>query len=90
MATRWNKFVLIKVNVSMWHFMLDRLPIRSNLIDKGVELDSVLCLICQQKILLICFLVFACSTCLALCGFLDGFVDSDLLFLNGFGGMDGF
>nr|KAJ0208350.1 hypothetical protein LSAT_V11C500259680 [Lactuca sativa] len=37
--TRWNKYVRIKVNV----FMLDKLPLRANLINRGVKLDSMLC-----------------------------------------------
>nr|GEY76600.1 RNA-directed DNA polymerase, eukaryota [Tanacetum cinerariifolium] len=45
-ATRWAKYVSIKVNVFAWRARLDRLPTRDNLAKRGVIMDSSLCLIC--------------------------------------------
>ncbi|GJS34382.1 RNA-directed DNA polymerase, eukaryota [Tanacetum coccineum] len=45
-ATRWVKYIPIKVNVFAWRARLDRLPTRCNLIRRGVVLDSSLCPMC--------------------------------------------
>ncbi|GKE04182.1 RNA-directed DNA polymerase, eukaryota, partial [Tanacetum coccineum] len=45
-ATRWVKYIPIKVNVFSWRARLDRLPTRCNLIRRGVVLDSSLCPMC--------------------------------------------
>ncbi|GJV24579.1 RNA-directed DNA polymerase, eukaryota, reverse transcriptase zinc-binding domain protein [Tanacetum coccineum] len=44
-AMRWVKYIPIKINVFAWRVQLDRLPIKSNLIRRGVILESPLCLI---------------------------------------------
>ncbi|PWA76396.1 RNA-directed DNA polymerase, eukaryota, Reverse transcriptase zinc-binding domain protein [Artemisia annua] len=46
-ATRWVKYIPIKVNVFAWRARLDRLPTRCNIIRRGVVLDSSLCPICS-------------------------------------------
>nr|GFA62830.1 RNA-directed DNA polymerase, eukaryota [Tanacetum cinerariifolium] len=45
-ATRWAKYVPIKVNVFAWRAHLDRLLTRDNLAKRGVIMDSSLCSIC--------------------------------------------
>nr|GEY85442.1 RNA-directed DNA polymerase, eukaryota [Tanacetum cinerariifolium] len=45
-ATRWAKYVPIKVNVFAWRARLDRLSTRDNLSKRGVIMDSSLCPIC--------------------------------------------
>nr|GEY71858.1 RNA-directed DNA polymerase, eukaryota [Tanacetum cinerariifolium] len=45
-ATRWVKYIPIKINVFAWRARLDRLPTRSNLVRRGVVLDSSLCPLC--------------------------------------------
>nr|GEV83348.1 RNA-directed DNA polymerase, eukaryota [Tanacetum cinerariifolium] len=45
-ATRWVKYIPIKINVFVWRARLDRLPTRSNLVRRGVVLDSSLCPLC--------------------------------------------
>nr|GEW07070.1 ribonuclease H-like domain-containing protein [Tanacetum cinerariifolium] len=42
-ATRWVKYIPIKINVFNWHARLDRLPTRCNLLNRGVVLESSLC-----------------------------------------------
>ena len=48
--TRWNKLVPIKINIFSWRLSLNRLPTRSNLDYRGVDLDSVLCPSCHDAI----------------------------------------
>nr|GEX95595.1 RNA-directed DNA polymerase, eukaryota [Tanacetum cinerariifolium] len=45
-ATRWVKYIPVKVNVFVWRARLDRLPTRGNLVSRGVFLDSSLCPVC--------------------------------------------
>ncbi|GJT23746.1 RNA-directed DNA polymerase, eukaryota, partial [Tanacetum coccineum] len=45
-ATRWVKYIPIKVNVFAWRAQLDPLPTTCNLIRIGVVLDSSLCPMC--------------------------------------------
>ncbi|GJW91570.1 RNA-directed DNA polymerase, eukaryota [Tanacetum coccineum] len=45
-STRWVKFNPIKINIFAWRARLDRLPTRSNLVRRGVVMDSDLCLVC--------------------------------------------
>nr|GEY79588.1 RNA-directed DNA polymerase, eukaryota [Tanacetum cinerariifolium] len=45
-ATRWVKFIPIKINVFAWRARLERLSTRSNLVHRGVVLDSSLCPLC--------------------------------------------
>nr|GEY72812.1 RNA-directed DNA polymerase, eukaryota, reverse transcriptase zinc-binding domain protein [Tanacetum cinerariifolium] len=40
--TRWNKVVLIKINILAWRVKLDNLPTRLNLSLRGMELDSTI------------------------------------------------
>nr|GEY96202.1 RNA-directed DNA polymerase, eukaryota [Tanacetum cinerariifolium] len=45
-ATRWGKYILIKINVFAWRARLDHLSTRSNLVCRGVVFYSSLCLLC--------------------------------------------
>ncbi|GKA50704.1 RNA-directed DNA polymerase, eukaryota [Tanacetum coccineum] len=45
-ATRWVKFIPIKINVFAWRARFDRLPTRCNLFNRGVIMDSSLCPMC--------------------------------------------
>nr|GFB92625.1 RNA-directed DNA polymerase, eukaryota [Tanacetum cinerariifolium] len=45
-ATRWVKYISIKINVFNWRARLNRLPTRCNLLNRGVVLESSLCPIC--------------------------------------------
>nr|GEV78368.1 RNA-directed DNA polymerase, eukaryota [Tanacetum cinerariifolium] len=44
-ATRWVKYIPIKVNIFVWKLFLDRLPTRDNLFHRGVLVPNALCLI---------------------------------------------
>nr|GEW04786.1 RNA-directed DNA polymerase, eukaryota [Tanacetum cinerariifolium] len=61
-ATRWVKYILIKINVFAWRARLDRLPTRSNLVRRGVVLDSSLCSMCGLVPEDIHHVLFRCDT----------------------------
>ncbi|KAL4590001.1 hypothetical protein LXL04_002918 [Taraxacum kok-saghyz] len=60
-ATRWVSLVPIKVNVLAWKMMCDALPTRWNLSQRGLELNSMLCPICGEKVEDVEHLFFKCS-----------------------------
>ncbi|GJY57490.1 diacylglycerol O-acyltransferase 2D-like protein [Tanacetum coccineum] len=45
-ATRWVKYIPIKINIFMWRARLDRISTRCNLASRGVVLESSLCPLC--------------------------------------------
>ncbi|GJW98801.1 RNA-directed DNA polymerase, eukaryota [Tanacetum coccineum] len=47
-ATRWVKYVPIKINVFAWKVFLDRLPTRSNLQHRDVLVSDILCPLCSS------------------------------------------
>ncbi|GJV04764.1 RNA-directed DNA polymerase, eukaryota, reverse transcriptase zinc-binding domain protein [Tanacetum coccineum] len=49
-ATRWNTCLPRKVNIFICRMRLDRLPLRLNLSKRGLEIDSILCLICNNNV----------------------------------------
>nr|GEX15917.1 RNA-directed DNA polymerase, eukaryota [Tanacetum cinerariifolium] len=61
-ATRWVKYIPIKINVFAWRAQLDRLPTRSNLVHRGVVLDSSLCPLCGLVPRDIHHVLFRCNT----------------------------
>nr|GEW58810.1 RNA-directed DNA polymerase, eukaryota [Tanacetum cinerariifolium] len=59
--TRWVKFIPIKINIFAWRARLDRLPTRSNLMRRGVVMDSDLCLMCGTVTEDIFHVLFRCD-----------------------------
>ena len=47
---RWNKAIPIKVNISSWRILNERLPTRSNLDQRGIDLHSTRCPVCDNDI----------------------------------------
>ncbi|GJX05284.1 RNA-directed DNA polymerase, eukaryota [Tanacetum coccineum] len=47
---RWSKVLPIKLNIFWWRMFLDRLPTRSNLSNKGIDIPCVLCPNCEASI----------------------------------------
>nr|GEY68609.1 RNA-directed DNA polymerase, eukaryota [Tanacetum cinerariifolium] len=45
-ATRWVKYIPIKINIFRWRARLDCIPTRCNLASRGVVLESSLCPLC--------------------------------------------
>ncbi|PWA40745.1 RNA-directed DNA polymerase, eukaryota, Reverse transcriptase zinc-binding domain protein [Artemisia annua] len=50
LPTRWNTLVPIKVNILGWRIRMDRLPTREKLDQKGIDLPSLLCPVCDTYI----------------------------------------
>lgn len=42
-ASQWNMFILGKINIFIWHALVDRFSTRWNLSRKGIILESLLC-----------------------------------------------
>ena len=47
-TTRWNVVVPLKVRIALWRAKLDRLPTKENLLSKGVQIGSALCVLCKD------------------------------------------
>ncbi|GKB77897.1 RNA-directed DNA polymerase, eukaryota, reverse transcriptase zinc-binding domain protein [Tanacetum coccineum] len=58
--TRWVNVVPIKINVFAWRVRLDKLPTRSNLSLRGVEISSILCPLCNSSMESAHHLFFTC------------------------------
>ncbi|GKC39617.1 RNA-directed DNA polymerase, eukaryota, partial [Tanacetum coccineum] len=65
-ATRWIKTIPIKVNVFAWKLHLDRLPTRSNLLKRGIQVQSSLYPICNVLQEDASHLFFSCDVALAI------------------------
>ena len=48
--TRWNKILPIKINIHSWRLGLDRLPTRCNLDDRGIDIHSKRCPVCDEDL----------------------------------------
>nr|GEW86601.1 RNA-directed DNA polymerase, eukaryota, reverse transcriptase zinc-binding domain protein [Tanacetum cinerariifolium] len=46
-ATRWVKSVPIKVNIMAWKIVNDAIPTRFNISRRGIDIDSIVCPICN-------------------------------------------
>ncbi|PWA36452.1 RNA-directed DNA polymerase, eukaryota [Artemisia annua] len=47
--TRWNKLVPRKVNILVWRVLLDQIPTRLNLLNRGMDIPCTLCPICSLE-----------------------------------------
>nr|GEU30530.1 RNA-directed DNA polymerase, eukaryota [Tanacetum cinerariifolium] len=90
-ATRWVKYIPIKINVFAWRAWLDRFPTRSNLVCKGVVLDSSLCSLCGLVPEDIHHVLFQCHTAkLVFLGFAVGGIWTGTIYCPFHIGMLGF
>nr|GEX58868.1 glucose-methanol-choline oxidoreductase, FAD/NAD(P)-binding domain protein [Tanacetum cinerariifolium] len=58
--TRWIKYVPIKVNVHAWKVKTDSLPTRFNVSRRGIDIDSIMCAICDKGAETSSHLFFSC------------------------------
>ena len=79
-ATRWNRLILIKVNVFLWKLKLNRLPSRVNLDRKGIDIGSILCPICTNDIESVNHIFFNCGLAQDLWGLLANWWALDIPF----------
>nr|GEU34783.1 RNA-directed DNA polymerase, eukaryota, reverse transcriptase zinc-binding domain protein [Tanacetum cinerariifolium] len=59
--TRWIKAVPIKVNVHAWKDKLDGLPTRLNISRRGIDIESILCLMCGKAVESTSHIFFTCQ-----------------------------
>nr|GEV87191.1 RNA-directed DNA polymerase, eukaryota, reverse transcriptase zinc-binding domain protein [Tanacetum cinerariifolium] len=48
--TRWIKEVPIKVNILAWKVKINGLPTRLNISKRGIDIDSILCPLCEKHV----------------------------------------
>ncbi|GKC73360.1 RNA-directed DNA polymerase, eukaryota, reverse transcriptase zinc-binding domain protein [Tanacetum coccineum] len=48
--TRWYKILPGKVNIFFWRLRLDRLPHRLNLSRRGLDITSIMCQVCSNRV----------------------------------------
>ncbi|GKB49550.1 RNA-directed DNA polymerase, eukaryota, reverse transcriptase zinc-binding domain protein [Tanacetum coccineum] len=77
-ATRWIRHIPIKVNIFIWRLMLNKLPSRVNLDRRGIDVNSILCPICQMDIETINHIFFSCDMALDLWAKLARWWDLDI------------
>ncbi|GJS35978.1 RNA-directed DNA polymerase, eukaryota, reverse transcriptase zinc-binding domain protein [Tanacetum coccineum] len=58
--TLWIKSVPIKVNILAWKIKLEALPTRFNISRRGIEIDSILCPICDRGVESTRHIFFSC------------------------------
>ncbi|GKB77117.1 RNA-directed DNA polymerase, eukaryota [Tanacetum coccineum] len=58
--TRWIKSVPIKVNVHAWKVKIDSLPTRLNISRRGMDIDNIMCFICDNGVESSRHLFFTC------------------------------
>ncbi|GJY92865.1 RNA-directed DNA polymerase, eukaryota [Tanacetum coccineum] len=61
-STRWYKMIPKNVNIFMWQMFLDRLPNRLNLSSRGLDLDSISCMVCNVSVESNTHTFFTCDT----------------------------
>ncbi|KAL4557518.1 hypothetical protein LXL04_035699 [Taraxacum kok-saghyz] len=62
----WNKWVPKKHNIFIWRVIIDRIPTRRNLSDKGIDIPCTLCPICEENEDDSFHLFFACTLAVTL------------------------
>nr|GEZ01302.1 RNA-directed DNA polymerase, eukaryota [Tanacetum cinerariifolium] len=60
-ATRWVKFIPIKINVFAWKVSIDRLPTRMNLLRRDIHVPDLFCPICKDSTEDSSHLFFSCD-----------------------------
>ncbi|GJS09343.1 RNA-directed DNA polymerase, eukaryota [Tanacetum coccineum] len=60
-SCRWVKLIPIKINILAWKISLDCLPTRFILSSRGLEIDSLLCPVCNASAEISSHTFFACS-----------------------------
>ncbi|GJW80321.1 RNA-directed DNA polymerase, eukaryota, reverse transcriptase zinc-binding domain protein [Tanacetum coccineum] len=58
--TRWVKYVPIKANVLAWKVMSDAIPTRFNISRRGINIDSIMCSVCEKAVETTTHLFFSC------------------------------
>ncbi|GJV57301.1 RNA-directed DNA polymerase, eukaryota [Tanacetum coccineum] len=59
--TRWVTMIPIKINILAWKISMDRLPTRFNHSSRGLEIQSILCPLCNVAVETTSHIFFSCS-----------------------------
>ncbi|GJS06437.1 putative RNA-directed DNA polymerase, eukaryota, reverse transcriptase zinc-binding domain protein [Tanacetum coccineum] len=81
-ATRWIRYIPIKVNVFLWRLNLNKLPSRVNLDRKGIEVSSLLCPTCQIDVETVNHIFFNCEMAKDLWSLLAKWCELDIPFCS--------
>ncbi|XP_071694862.1 uncharacterized protein [Rutidosis leptorrhynchoides] len=49
-STIWYKFIPRKLTIFLWRLRLDSLPVRWNMSARGIELNSIVCPVCNNGV----------------------------------------
>nr|GEV23697.1 RNA-directed DNA polymerase, eukaryota [Tanacetum cinerariifolium] len=60
-STTWIKCLPRKINIFLWRFNLDRLPHRLNLSKHGLDIDSIICPVCNLNVESADHVFFSCE-----------------------------
>nr|GEV05024.1 RNA-directed DNA polymerase, eukaryota, reverse transcriptase zinc-binding domain protein [Tanacetum cinerariifolium] len=77
-CTRWYKMIPKKVNVFMWRMLLDRLPNRLNLSSRGLDIDSISCMVCNGHVESNDHIFFTCDAAVAIWNLVRSWIDLPL------------
>nr|GFA71946.1 RNA-directed DNA polymerase, eukaryota, reverse transcriptase zinc-binding domain protein [Tanacetum cinerariifolium] len=77
-CTRWYKMITKKVNIFMWRMLLDRLPNRLNLSSRGLDIDSISCMVCNGHVVSNDHIFFTCDTAVAIWNLVRSWIDLPL------------
>ncbi|GKC45716.1 RNA-directed DNA polymerase, eukaryota, partial [Tanacetum coccineum] len=77
-STRWLRCIPIKVNIFIWRLRLDKLPTLVNMDRKGIDIDSLICPICNEHVENVDHLFFSCEMAHDLWGLLARWCTLDI------------
>ncbi|GJR41802.1 RNA-directed DNA polymerase, eukaryota [Tanacetum coccineum] len=60
-ATRWIKYIPLKINIFAWRVYLDKLPTRINISLHGIDIPNIMCPICNSSVESSDHLFFSCK-----------------------------
>lgn len=77
-TTRWNRFLLSKVNVFFWQLNLNKIPTIVNLDKRGIDIGSARCPICDLDVKAFNHIFFSCGMTLKLWNFFTTWWELDI------------
>nr|GEW45421.1 cytochrome P450 [Tanacetum cinerariifolium] len=84
-CTRWFKIIPQKVNIFMWRFFLDRLPHHLNLLSRGLDINSIMCPLCNNHVESNAHVFFSCDIARGVSTLVRGWCDSKFPSLSSYG-----
>ena len=58
----WSNLIPTKINIFIWRFLRDALPTRSNLAKRGISLQSLACIFCDNNVETLDHCLFTCPS----------------------------